>query len=244
MTLLLMILGAAVASVLVAILIVKFLPLNLRWIASVLLLILAIFLGYKIYQGIMEPIQFAKEKVERYKPVIQKLKIIRDAQMKHYEVTGNYTKDKQGLIQFVDTAQLAITETKTIVEKVNRGGGIIIDVEKRVTDTIGYEPVAKYFENRDYKNMWQVPGVAGKEFEVEIGTVEKVAGLVVPTFYVKTTKEDILQGLSKSLVKQEKEAIEADQIKGEFVSVGSLDEVSTGGNWPPSYDKKDGAKKE
>jgi hypothetical protein len=244
MTLLLMILGAAVASVLVAILIVKFLPLNLRWIASVLLLILAIFLGYKIYQGIMEPIQFAKEKVERYKPVIQKLKIIRDAQMKHYEVTGNYTKDKQGLIQFVDTAQLAITETKTIVEKVNRGGGIIIDVEKRVTDTIGYEPVAKYFENRDYKNMWQVPGVAGKEFDVEIGTVEKVAGLVVPTFYVKTTKEDILQGLSKSLVKQEKEAIEADQIKGEFVSVGSLDEVSTGGNWPPSYDKKDGAKKE
>ena len=239
-----MILGAAVASVLVAILIVKFLPLNLRWIASVLLLILAIFLGYKIYQGIMEPIQFAKEKVERYKPVIQKLKIIRDAQMKHYEVTGNYTKDKQGLIQFVDTAQLAITETKTIVEKVNRGGGIIIDVEKRVTDTIGYEPVAKYFENRDYKNMWQVPGVAGKEFEVEIGTVEKVAGLVVPTFYVKTAKEDILQGLSKSLVKQEKEAIEADQIKGEFVSVGSLDEVSTGGNWPPSYDKKDGAKKE
>ena len=239
-----MILGAAVASVLVAILIVKYLPLNLRWIASVLLLILAIFLGYKIYQGIMEPIQFAKEKVERYKPVIQKLKIIRDAQMKHYEVTGNYTKDKQGLIQFVDTAQLAITETKTIVEKVNRGGGIIIDVEKRVTDTIGYEPVAKYFENRDYKNMWQVPGVAGKEFDVEIGTVEKVAGLVVPTFYVKTTKEDILQGLSKSLVKQEKEAIEADQIKGEFVSVGSLDEVSTGGNWPPSYDKKDGAKKE
>ena len=117
----------------------------------------------------------------------------------------------------VDTAQLAITETKTIVEKVNRGGGIIIDVEKRVTDTIGYEPVAKYFENRDYKNMWQVPGVAGKEFEVEIGTVEKVAGLVVPTFYVKTAKEDILQGLSKSLVKQEKEAIEADQIKGEYV---------------------------
>ena len=92
--------------------------------------------------------------------------------------------------------------------------------------------------------MWQVPGVEGKEFEVEIGTVEKVAGLVVPTFYVKTAKEDILQGLSRSLVKQEKEASETDQIKGEFVSVGSLDEVSTGGNWPPSYDKNDAVKKE
>ncbi len=239
-----MILGAAIASVLVAILIVKFLPLKLRWMASVLLLILAIFLGYQIYNGIMEPIKFAKVKVERYKPVIKSLKIIRDAQMKYYEVNGNYTKDKEALIKFVDTAQLAITETKTIVEKVNRGGGIIIDVEKRVTDTIGYEPVLNYFENKDYKNMWDVPGVAGKQFEVEVGTVEKVAGLVVPTFYVKTSKKDILDGLSPSLVKQELEAIEADQIKGEFVSVGSLDEVSTGGNWPPSYDKGDAVKKD
>ena len=34
------------------------------------------------------------------------------------------------------------------------------------------------------------------------------------------------------------EAIATDQIKGEYVSVGSLEEVTTGGNWPPSYDKK------
>ena len=39
-------------------------------------------------------------------------------------------------------------------------------------------------------------------------------------------------------LKQELEANATDQIKGEYVSVGSLDEVSTGGNWPPSYDKQ------
>ena len=239
-----MIIGAVLASVLVAFVIVKYLPLNLRWIPSVLLLLLAVYLGYLIYDGIMKPINFNKQKVVKFEKVIKNLKIIRDAQVKYYEVNGVYTKDKEGLIKFIDTAQLALTETKTIVEKENKGGGVIIDVEKRVTDTIGYEPVLKYFEDRDYKNMWQVPGVEGKEFEVEIGTVEKVAGLVVPTFYVKTAKEDILQGLSRSLVKQEKEAIETDQIKGEFVSVGSLDEVSTGGNWPPSYDKNDAVKKE
>ena len=55
---------------------------------------------------------------------------------------------------------------------------------------------------------------------------------------------DILKGMSKSLVKQELEAIATDQIKGEFVSVGSLEEVSTGGNWPPSYDKQERDKKE
>ncbi len=239
-----MILAAVLVAILLAIVIVKYLPLKLRWIASVLLLALTIFLVYKIYNGIMEPIKFHKDKVTRYAKVVKNLKIIRDAQVKHFEVTGKYTKDKSGLIKFIDTAQLALTETKTIVEKEDRGGGIIVDVEKRKTDTIGYEPVLKYFKDRDYKNMFKVPGVEGKEFEVEIGTVEKVQGLVVPTFFVKTEKKDILKGMDESLVKQELEAIATDQIKGEYVSVGSLEEVTTGGNWPPSYDKKESVTKD
>lgn len=243
MNLLGMILIAVVVAVLLAFIIVKFLPLKLRWLASLVLLILAVFLTYKIYYGIMEPINFSKEKVEKFAPVIENLKLIRDAELKHYEVTGNYTKDKAALIKFIETAKLAITETKTLVEKVNKGGGIVVDVEKRVTDTIGYEPVLKYFEGKNYKNMWQVPGVPGKEFDIEIGTVEKVQGLVVPTFYVSTPKKDILAGMDVSLVKQELEAIEADQIKGDVVSVGSLNDVSSGGNWPPSYDKGDAVKK-
>ena len=244
MSLLLMILGAVLVAVLVAFIIVKYLPLNLRWIPSVLLLLLAGYLGYKIYGGIMEPINFNKDKVVRFEKVINNLKIIRDAQVKYYEVNGTYTKDKQGLIKFIDTAQLAITETKTIVEQENRGGGVIVDVEKRVTDTIGYEPVLKYFKDKDYKNMFNVPGVPNTQYELEVGEVEKVQGLVVPTFRARVAKRPILEGMNESLIKQELEAVETDQIKGEYVSVGSLEEVTTGGNWPPKYDRKDGAKKE
>ena len=239
-----MILAAVLVAVLLAIFIVKYLPLKLRWIASLILLALTVFLVYKIYYGIMQPINFNKNKVTKYAKVVNKLKIIRDAEVKYFEVTGKYTKDKAGLIKFIDTAKLALTETKTIVIQENRGGGIVVDVEKRRTDTIGYEPVLKYFKGKDYKEMFKVPGTEGKEFEVEIGTVEKVPGLVVPTFLVKTQKIDILKGMDESLVKQELEAIATDQIKGEFVSVGSLEEVSTGGNWPPSYDKNDAATKE
>ena len=235
-----MILAAVLAAVLLAIIIVKYLPLKLRWIASILLMVLSVFLIYKIYYGIMQPIIFNKHKVTKYAKVIKQLKIIRDAEVKHFEVLGKYTKDKAGLIKFIDTAQVALTETKTIVEKEDRGGGIIIDVEIRKTDTIGYESVAKYFKGRNYQDMFKVPGVEGKEFDIEIGTVEKVQGLVVPTFLVKTEKAGILKGMDNSLIKQELEAVATDQIKGEFVSVGSLDEVSTGGNWPPSYDKKAG----
>ena len=239
-----MILAAVLVAVLLAIVIVKYLPLKLRWIASFLLLGLTAVLVYKIYYGIMQPIIFNKKKVVKYARVIKNLKIIRDAEVKHFEVTGKYTKDKAGLIKFIDTAKLALTETKTIVEKEDRGGGVIVDVERRKTDTIGYEPVSKYFKGRNYNDMFKVPGVEGKEFDIEIGTVEKVQGLVVPTFFVKTEKKGILKGMDQSLVKQELEAIATDQIKGEFVSVGSLEEVTTGGNWPPSYDKKDSGKKE
>jgi len=239
-----MILAAVLVAVLLAIVVVKYLPLKFRWIASSLLLLLTVFLVFKIYNGIMEPINFNKKKVAKFAKVVKSLKIIRDAEVKHFEVTGKYTNDKAGLIQFIDSAQLALTETKDTIIKVNKGGGIIDDVTKRKKDTIGYEPVLKYFEGRDYKNMFKVPGVEGKEFDIVISTVEKVQGFVVPTFYVKTEKIDILKGMSKSLVKQELEAIATDQIKGEFVSVGSLEEVSTGGNWPPSYDKQERDKKE
>lgn len=237
MSLLLMIIGAVLVAVLLAFAIVKYLPLKLRWIPSIFLLAIAVFLGFKIYGGIMEPIQFNKEKVKKYAPVVENLKIIRDAEIKFYEKYGRYTNNKDLLIAFVEQAKLALTETRTIIEKENRGGGIIVDVERRVTDTIGYEPVMKYFEGRDFKNMFKVPGVEGVEFELEVSKVEKVQGLVVPTFMARTPKKGILAGMNESLVKQELEAIETDQIKGEFVSVGSLDEVTTGGNWPPSYDK-------
>ncbi|PQJ74053.1 hypothetical protein [Polaribacter gangjinensis] len=244
MSLLLMIIGAVLVAVLLAFAIVKYLPLNLRWIPSIILLAVAVFLGFKIYGGIMEPIQFNKDKVKKYAPVVENLKIIRDAEIKFYEKYGRYTNNKELLIAFIEQAKLAITETRTIVEKENRGGGIIVDVERRVTDTIGYEPVLKYFEGRDYKNMFKVPGVEGVEFELEVAKVEKVQGLIVPTFMARTSKKGILAGMNESLVKQELEAIETDQIKGEYVSVGSLDEVTTGGNWPPSYDKPGEKKQE
>lgn len=232
-----MIIGAVLVAVLLAFAIVKYLPLKLRWIPSILLLVLAIFLGFKIYGGIMEPIEFNKEKIKKYAPVVENLKIIRDAEIKFYEKYGRYTNNKGLLIGFVEQAKIALTETRIIIVKENRGGGIIVDVEKSVTDTIGYEPVMKYFEGRDYKNMFKVPGVEGVEFELEVSKVEKVQGLVVPTFMARTSKKGILAGMNESLLKQELEAVETDQIKGEFVSVGSLDEVTSGGNWPPSYDK-------
>jgi hypothetical protein len=45
--------------------------------------------------------------------------------------------------------------------------------------------------------------------------------------------------LNKDFIRQEKEALGGPEVRGEFVSVGSLDDVKTGGNWPPLYDPKE-----
>lgn len=238
-----MILAAVVVAILLAVIIVKFVPLKMRWLISILLLAATVLLVVKIYGGIMEPIHFAKEKEVRFAKVIKNLKLIRDAEVKYKDVYRTYTNSKDSLINFIENGQLALVETKNIEEKVDRGGGIFITVSKKQIDTIGYEPVAKYFEGKDYKNMFSIPGT-DKQFEIATSEVEKVAGLLVPVFEVKADKTSILKGMSTSLVKQELEALETDQIKGAYVSVGSLNEVTTGGNWPPSYDKGEAVVKE
>ncbi len=191
------IIAAIIVTGVLAFLIVKFLPLKLRPILSILLLVLAVFLTWKIYDGVMKPINFHKNKKVVYEEVIKQLKMIRDGQDAHKEVTGKYSSTISGLIQFIDTAQLALTNTSTVVEKVNKGTKwqpIMVDVEKRVTDTIGYEPVLARFNGRDYKNMAKVPGI-DKEFNIELGSVEKVAGLQVDVFFASVAKSDILKGM-------------------------------------------------
>ena len=115
------IIAAIIVTGVFAFLIVKYLPLKLRPILSILLLVLAVLLTWKIYDGIMKPINFHKTKQEKFAKVIYNLKMIRDAEVFHKEVTGEYSSDINSLVQFIDTAQLALTNTTTVVEQVNKG---------------------------------------------------------------------------------------------------------------------------
>ena len=237
MTTILIILAGVVVTALLAYAIVNFIPKKLHWIISVILIALAAFLVYKINFEIRKPIKFNKEKKVRYAKVIKKMKTIRDAEVAYKKVTGGYTSDGQALIEFIDTAKYAVTETRNVPKTVNVGGGITKEIEERVVDTIGYEDVRASFVNKDYKNMMQIPGTDQK-FKIEVGTIEKVAGLQAPVFEVKVDKSLILKGMDINLVKQEKEAIGGEEIRGEYVRVGSLNEVSEDGNWPPFYDRE------
>lgn len=215
--------------------IVSFIPKKFQSLISLALWILIVFLGYKVYSGIMSPIKFNERKIVKFAKVIDNLKMIRDAELAHKTITGSFTADGEALVRFIDTAKFAIVENHEVVVTV-RKGRITVDEEHKVTDTIGYDPVINHFKNRDYKNMMSVPGTDAK-FDLKVGFVEKVQGLKVSVFLAQVDKGIVLKDEDISLVKQEKEQLGGDEIRGAFVSVGSLDDVVTNGNWPPLYDK-------
>ena len=235
------ILIAAVIIILIAIIIVKWLPLKLRWLVSILLLGLSGYFSYLIFGSIMKPIKFNEIKKIRYAKVINKLILIRDAEEAHKKVTGHYEKDHQALIRFIDTAKFAITNSRNEVVKVNKGTRwqpIMVEIEKRIIDTTGYENVKDVlFKGRDYQNMFHLEN-SYITFEIKVDKIQKLTGVFVPVFEVKIDKANILKGLDKDLVRQEKEAIGGDEIKGAYISLGSLEEVNSTGNWPPFYERK------
>lgn len=218
--------------------IVNSVPKKMRIVISLLLWLIIVFLGYKIYDGVMGPIEFNKQKRVKYAKVIDNLKMIRDAEIAHKEVTGKFTDKPANLIQFIDTAKFAITEVRNEVYELDTGGGIMATRERRVVDTVGTKDVRASFAGRDYKNMFTVPGTDA-QFEIKTGLVEKVQGVKASVFEAKVDKAVVLKGLNIDYIRQEKDALGGPEVRGAYISVGSLDNVKTSGNWPPSYDTEE-----
>jgi hypothetical protein len=232
------ILAAILVTGLLAYAIVNYIPKKIHWIFSVILIFLAVFISYKINFEIQKPIAFNKEKKLRYAKVIKALKVMRDAEVAYKKVTGYYTSNGNSLISFIDTAKFALTQTRNVPKTITVRGGLTKEIEERVVDTVGYEPVKSTFAGTDYKNMLNIPGTDEK-FKIELGEIEKIQGVVASVFQIKVDKEIILKGMDPNLINQEKEAIGGEEVRGEYIRVGSLNEVSEDGNWPPFYDKGD-----
>ena len=77
----------------------------------------------------------------------------------------------------------------------------------------------------------------GEKFEMKAAFVEK-SGYRAPVFEAKVDKNVILYDQPKDLLARENTALSVEEVNGPSIRVGSLDEVSTSGNWPPIYDKK------
>lgn len=220
----------------------KYVPQNKKWIFTILFWILAIFIGKALYNSIMEPIEFKKIKKVRYAKVINNLKDIRNAEIAHKTVTGKYVGDWNSLVKFIDTARYTLTQRRdTTVKDIELSKQFGIDMFKDVVliDTLGTASVKdSIFKNSDrYKTMMNIPGTDNAKFSLKAAELVKGKSML-PVFESKMEKKLVLKDQPAYLVYEELETVAVDGVDGAYISVGSLDEISTSGNWPPYYDNK------
>ncbi len=206
---------------------------------QVVLWILAIFFSYKIYDSINGPINFNKTKNDRYALVINKLKLIRKAQIAHKDVNGIYSNNFDSLVKFIENGIFTLIEKRdSSYMEYDRTYRIDMLREVVVVDTLGFVPVkdSLFKSSKGYKNFANVPidGIEAK-FEINADIIDK-NGYRVPVFEVKVAKDVILYDQDKDLLKAENETVSVDGVNGPSIILGSLTEVSTNGNWPTIFD--------
>lgn len=196
-----------------------------KTIFQIILIGIAVVLGYFTYSSIMEPVNFNKEKRAREKVVIQYLKDIRSAQFIYKQLNNRYTGSFDTLIRFMDSARIPVV--KMIPDPNDTTYTLTIN------DTVGYVRVAdslfKGQKNVDYRHINIIPFSGGAKFQMKAGIITK-GGVKVHVFEVKAPFTTFLKGMNEQLVVNLR-ASQKEMKKYTGLKVGSMTEPSTDGNW-------------
>ncbi|WP_412984825.1 hypothetical protein [Pontimicrobium sp. IMCC45349] len=242
-----MIIIAAIVVILLTIAIVwlidKFVPKKFKPVILIVLWVIIGYLGYITFMSVYGEIQFNKLKDKRYKVVIENLKDIRDSQLAHRSVTGQFQGNWDNLVKFIDTAEFTLTQRRDssiLDQEMTRRYGVDTYKDIVIIDTLGTVGVKDSLFGADsrYKTMMNIPvGKAGEKFELKAGLLDQ-NGINIPVFEVLAKKSVILDGQDKNLIAKENQVVSVDGVNGDALKVGSMEEVNTNGNWPKNYSKE------
>ena len=203
--------------------------------------LLCIFFSYKIYDSINKPINFNEVKYNRYYDVIDRLKEIRTAQIAYKDVNGVYSNNFDSLVNFIDNGIFTLIEKRdSSYLEYDRIYRIDMLKEVVVVDTLGFVSVkdSLFKNNTTYKDMKKIP-VNGIDTVFQIDAkIIMINDYKAPVFEVKVSKNIVLFDQDEDLLKLENETISIDGVNGSEIILGSLNEVSTNGNWPKVFDAK------
>jgi len=196
-----------------------------KTIFQIILIAIAIVLGYFTYTSIMQPVNFNKKERVREAVVIRYLKDIRSAQFIYKQLNNRYTGSFDTLIRFMDSARIPVV--KMIPDPNDTTYTLTIN------DTIGYVKVADSLfrgqKNVDYHHIDIIPFSKGAKFQMKAGVITK-GGVKVHVFEVKAPFTTFLKGMDEQMVVN-LSATKKEQKKYTGLKVGSMTEPSTDGNW-------------
>ncbi|MGB1210650.1 MAG: hypothetical protein ACPG41_04455 [Lacinutrix venerupis] len=220
----------------------KFVPVKLKTPLTILLWIGIFALGYITFNSVYDEIKFHNIKQDRYAAVIKNLVDIRDSELAYKEVNGKFTGDFNQLVNFIETGKFAIIERRdsTVIdeEKTKAYGGIKYTKEITITDTLNFVSVkdSLFKTSTRYKTMINIPyAKEGTKFTLKAGEVGE-DDKKLPVFEAVAWKKDILHDQPKDLIRKEENAFSVEEINGDAIRIGSMEEVKVNGNWPKVYD--------
>ncbi|MDP5000473.1 MAG: hypothetical protein NWQ14_06415 [Flavobacterium sp.] len=226
----------------------KFVTPGNKKIFTILLWGISIFLAYLIYGSVMKPIEFKKEKEARYEIAVKTMLDIKKLQTGYKSVNGVYADTFEQLIQFVENGQFEIVSRKdTAVIDHARNAAFRITVgpdgvggffkDEVIITKLGTVAVKdSLFKNSDRYKRLNVVKVGGVQVPVEMKTSTVSRNdMNISVFQAIIDKNALLKDLDQELVKQENKVEAIDEINGDKIILGSLEEVSLTGNWPKKY---------
>ncbi|MDA9357074.1 hypothetical protein OAA78_03090 [Flavobacteriaceae bacterium] len=200
--------------------------------------------SYLLYNSVYEVIQFDDLKEERYQEVIKKLVDIRDSELAHRSVKGQFEKNWDSLVKFIELDSFTLTQRRdsSVLDKelTKRYGGVKTYKDIVIVDTLGFVSVKDSLFGTDtrYTRMMYVPFAKepNTKFELRSGYIQK-NDEDYPVFESKVDKSVILFDQNEDLIFKEKIVQSVDGVNGPALKVGSMDETNTNGNWPKNYTK-------
>jgi hypothetical protein len=220
----------------------------LKPILSIVLWVITLVFGYLIYQSVQAPIEFDKLKEKRFQIAVNKMLDIKAAELAYKTVKGKYTDNLDSLIYFIENENFVILERKdTSVIDVERNQAYRLTVDEKgtggyfkdivVTKELGRVSIkdSLFKGSERYKNLTTVKvGDIEAKIDLKAGIIER-DDMKINVFEAKLDKSKILSDQDPSLVEKEKKVVSVDGINGAFILLGSMEEVSTSGNWPKKY---------
>ena len=225
-------------------------------IIEILLALAAVGLVYAIYNSVMKPVNFNKEKARRQEVAVQRLKDIRTLQVAFKGVNNRFTGDIDSLINFYNTGKMDIVmqvgsnDDSLAVENTARVKKAFKNLKKDELNAKFMElykqgqklvfsistPIAvkdTLFHSREnfcVDSLAFIPFSGGQKVEME-SLVKTVSGVQVPLFEARMPWKTLLKGMDNQLrINLDAECEDLGHYQG--LQVGSVTAPNNNaGNW-------------
>lgn len=192
---------------------------NLTKILSVVFFVVAIVFGYLLWKSVDNVVEERKRIARLEAATIEKLTMLREAQIAYQASNGKYASTWDSLKMFIEDGTIWLVQRTETTKLLDYGAE-----ETSITyDTLGSVGVMdSLFNDRKYPDfnidlLPVVPGSGGKQFEFFADKVEKTGGYLVNVFEIRDPAPI--------------NPVRRANNKEKALRVGSRTDASTEGNW-------------